>query len=290
MDAMHKQTHGLDYIHHIDQPHWFELGGDESPEEFGLRIARQLEAKIDELGEDNVAAFIAEPVQGAGGVIVPPTTYWPEIQRICDERDILLILDEVICGFGRTGKWFAAETYGLKPDLMTFAKAVTNGFMPLGGVMVGDKVADVLLNAEGEFAHGLTYSGHPAACAAGLETIRILEESRIIEQAASDIAPHFQARLREYLDHPIVGEVRGQGMFAAVELVRDKHSRERLADDSAAAVFCRNQANENGLMVRQTGDAMIMAPPLVCSREEIDILAEKLGQALDATANHYGVA
>ncbi|MDH3885423.1 MAG: aminotransferase, partial [Desulfobacterales bacterium] len=222
MSGMHEQMQGLDYIHHINQPHWFAEGGEESPEDYGIRVARELATKIDELGENKVAAFIAEPIQGAGGVIVPPASYWPEIRRICEERDILLIMDEVICGFGRTGQWFGCETYDLKPDLMTIAKAVTNGYLPLGGVMVGDKVADVLLAHGGEFNHGLTYSGHPAACAAGLETLRILRESKIIELAASQVAPHFQARLRELEDHPIVGEVRGLGMFAAVELVRDK--------------------------------------------------------------------
>jgi putrescine aminotransferase len=289
MGPMHKQSHGLDYVHHIDQPHWFEVGPDEDPDSFGLRVARQLESKIDELGEDKVAAFIAEPVQGAGGVIIPPDSYWPEIQRICKERDILLIADEVICGFGRTGKWFGSETYGIEPDLMTFAKAVTNGYMPLGGVMVSDRITDVLLAGGGEFAHGLTYSGHPVACAAGLETIRILQESSIIETSTAEIAPHFQARLRELESHPIVGQVRGKGMFAAVELVRDKRSRERLAPDSQAAVFCRNAANELGLMVRQTGDAMITAPPLVCDTAEIDFLVDTLEQALDSTAKNYGI-
>ncbi|MGI9294818.1 MAG: aminotransferase, partial [Pseudomonadales bacterium] len=197
MAYMHKQFTGLSYIHHINQPHWFELGGEEDRDEFGLRIARELEAKINELGEDKVAAFIAEPVQGAGGVIIPPDSYWPEIQRICDERDILLIADEVICGFGRTGRWFGSETYGFDPDLMTIAKAVSNGFMPLGGVMVGDKVAEVLLTHEGDFNHGLTYSGHPAACAAGLETLRILHDSNIIEAVASGVGPYLQAYLQQ---------------------------------------------------------------------------------------------
>ncbi|WP_116368220.1 aspartate aminotransferase family protein [Parahaliea mediterranea] len=289
MAPMHKQVIGLDYVHHINQPHWFENGGDLSPEDYGVQVARELEAKIDELGEDKVAAFIAEPVQGAGGVIIPPSNYWPEVQRICDERDILLIADEVICGFGRTGKWFGSETYGMKPHLMTFAKAITNGYMPLGGVMVGDTVADVLLAGGGEFTHGLTYSGHPAACAAGIATLKILRESNIIETAASEVAPHFQRRLREFEGHPIVGQVRGEGMFAALELVKDKGSRERLAPESAGAVYCRDRANSNGLMVRQTGDAMIMAPPLVCSTGEIDILIEKLGMALDETAGHFGI-
>ena len=290
MSGMHKQARGLDYVHHINQPHWFEEGGELDPDTFGTQVARELETMIDKLGENKVAAFIAEPVQGAGGVIIPPDTYWPEIQRICNERDILLIADEVICGFGRTGQWFGSETYGIEPDLMTFAKAVTNGYMPLGGVMVGDKVADVLLSGGGEFTHGLTYSGHPAACAAGLATLKILNDTNVIETAATTVAPHFQTRLREFEDHPIVGQVRGRGMFAAIELVSDKTTRERLASDSAGALYCRNSANANGLMVRQTGDAMIMAPPLICNTGEIDILIDKLGVALDETARHYGIS
>ncbi len=289
MRGMHQQTLGLDYIHHINQPHWFEEGADEDPDSFGLRVARELEQKIDELGEARVAAFIAEPVQGAGGVIIPPDSYWPEIKRICAERDILLIMDEVICGFGRTGHWFGCQTYDLEPDLMTFAKAVTNGYIPLGGVMVGDKVADVLLSHEGEFTHGLTYSGHPAACAAGLATLRVLHKDRIIEATATKLAPYFQERLQTLRDHRIVGEVRGIGMLGAVELVRDKHSRERLAPDAAGAVYCRNQANIAGLMVRQTGDAMITAPPLICNRKEIDDLVTLLARALDETAEHFGI-
>ena len=290
MDYMHKQFIGLDYVHYINEPNWFVEGGDLDKDTFGLQVARELEAKIDEIGEGKVAAFIAEPVQGAGGVIIPPDTYWPEIQRICDERDILLIADEVICGFGRTGEWFASETFGIKPDLMTFAKAVTNGFMPLGGVMVGDKVADVLISGGGEFNHGLTYSGHPAACAAGLATLDILKNSNVIESSKSIVGPHLQRRLAALSDHPVVGEVRGRGMFAAVELVKDKTTRERLAPDSAAAVVCREAAIAGGLMVRATGDAMIMAPPLICSIEEIDTLVDTFTAALDTTAAHYGVS
>ena len=290
MDYMHKQYIGLDYVHHINEPNWFAEGGELDKDTFGLQVARELEAKIDEIGEDKVAAFIAEPVQGAGGVIIPPDTYWPEIQRICDERDILLIVDEVICGFGRTGEWFASETFGIKPDLMTFAKGVTNGFLPLGGVMVGDKVADVMLAGGGDFNHGLTYSGHPASCAAGLATIDILKNSNVIESSKSIVGPHLQKRLAALSDHPIVGEVRGRGMFAAVELVKDKTTRERLAPDSGAAVVCREAAIAGGLMVRATGDAMIMAPPLICTIEEIDTLVDTFAAALDTTADHYGIS
>ena len=289
MGPMHQQMHGLDYIHHINQPHWFVEGADEDPGDYGIRVARELEQKIEELGEAQVAAFIAEPVQGAGGVIIPPDSYWPEIKRICAERDILLIMDEVICGFGRTGNWFGCQTYNLEPDLMTFAKAVTNGYIPLGGVMVGDKVADVLLSHEGEFAHGLTYSGHPVACAAAIATLQVLRKKKIIEGTASKLAPYFKERLQTLRDHRIVGEVRSLGMLGAVELVRDKHSRERLAPDAAGAVYCRNQANRGGLMVRQTGDAMITAPPLICNRKEIDTLVDMLAKALDETAAHFGI-
>ncbi|MDP5070996.1 MAG: aminotransferase, partial [Congregibacter sp.] len=210
MQGMHEQAIGLSYVHHINQPHWFEVAEPgEDEDSFGLRVAKELEAKIDELGEHRVAAFIAEPVQGAGGVIVPPDTYWPELQRICNERDILLIADEVICGFGRTGRWWGSQTYAIKPDLITFAKAVTNGYMPLGGVLVSDKVANVLMASGGEFTHGLTYSGHPAACAAGLATLKILQEQKIIERAADNLAPYFQSKLALLRDHPIVGQVRG---------------------------------------------------------------------------------
>jgi putrescine aminotransferase len=289
MKAMHAQTRCLDYVHHIAPPYWFAEERGESPEEFGIRTARELEQKIHELGEERVAAFIAEPVQGAGGVIVPPDSYWPEVRRICEERDILLIMDEVITGFGRTGRWFGCETYELKPDLITFAKAVTNGYIPLGGVMVGDRLAEVLLGGGGEFTHGLTYSGHPVGCAAALATLQVLRESDIIATAARDVAPHFQRRLREFRNHRIVGEVRGKGMLAALELVRDKGSRERLAPGSQGAIYCRDRAIASGLMVRQTSDAMIMAPPLICTTAEIDMLVEKLGQALDETAAHYGV-
>lgn len=289
MSAMHEQTQGLDYIRHIEQPYWYELGGDISPDEFGLWAANELAKKIDELGEDNVAAFIAEPIQGAGGVIVPPDTYWPAVQKILDERDILFISDEVICGFGRTGNLFGFQTYDTKPDLITFAKAVTNGYMPLGGSLVSDKVADVLLGHGGEFAHGLTYSGHPASCAAGLATMDVLENTPILESSSNELAPYFSQALESLVDHPVVGQVRSKGLVAAVELVKDKGSRERLAPESAGAVYTRDRAIENGLMVRQTGDAMIMSPPFVTSTEEVDALLSKLTSALDKTATFYNV-
>ena len=213
---------GMSYMHqhadlplpgfvHIQQPYWYGEGGDMSPEEFGLKAARALETKILELGPERCAAFIGEPIQGAGGVIMPPSTYWPEIQRICRQYDLLLIADEVICGFGRTGHWFASELYGIKADFMTLAKGITSGYVPLSAAMIGDRVADVLI-ASGEFDHGFTYSGHPVSCAVALENIRILKDEKMVERVHDETGPYLEKRLQELLDHPLVGEVRAPGL------------------------------------------------------------------------------
>ncbi|HEY5678571.1 MAG TPA: aminotransferase [Pseudomonadales bacterium] len=289
MSSMHKQFTRLPYVHHVQQPYWFELGSGRSPEEFGRQAAQAVADRIDELGADNVAAFIAEPVQGAGGVIIPPETYWPAVQRILDERDVLLISDEVICGFGRTGRWFGCDYFGTRPELLTFAKAVTNGYQPLGGVMVGDRIADVLTTQGGEFAHGFTYSGHPACCAAGLATLELYHELDTLSYVADDIAPYWASRWSELAAHPIVGESRTLGMLAAVELVSDKSGHTRLDSDGKAALFCRDEAIGGGLMVRAVQDSIISAAPLVSTREEIDLLIERLTQALNDTARHYGI-
>jgi putrescine---pyruvate transaminase len=289
MGFMHKQFETLSYIDHVDQPYWFGEGGDSDPEEFGLQVARTLEQKIQELGADQVAAFIAEPVQGAGGVIVPPASYWPEIQRICRDNDILLITDEVICGFGRLGEWFGADYFNVQADLMPFAKAVTNGYQPLGGVLVGDRMADVLKADGGEFAHGYTYSGHPAACAAGIATLNILQEEKIVERVRDDSAPYLQQRWSELSDHPLVGETRGVGFVAAMELVKDKSSRARFDDDGSAGSTCKGASMDNGLVMRAVGDTMIIAPPLTIEREQIDELVDKARRALDQAAKTLGV-
>ncbi|WP_299773513.1 aspartate aminotransferase family protein [uncultured Pseudoteredinibacter sp.] len=283
MNGMHKQYATLPGIVHIDQPYWFGEGGDTDPAEFGVQVARQLEAKIDELGADKVAAFIAEPIQGAGGVIVPPESYWPEISRICEEKGILLVCDEVICGFGRTGEWFGSTYYGAKPDLMPFAKGVTNGYQPLGGVMVSDRVADVLKSKGGEFTHGFTYSGHPAACAAAIATIKSLQEGKYIERVREETGPYLQKRWAELAEHPLVGETRGVGFLAALELVKDKASRERFDDDCTAGAICRDACTESGLVMRAVGDMMVVAPPLTLTKEQIDELVEKAKKALDIT-------
>ncbi len=282
MTYMHEQGDlPIPGIAHIPQPYWFGEGGDMTPDEFGIWAAEQLEKKILELGVDNVGAFIAEPIQGAGGVIVPPETYWPKIKEILDKYDILFVADEVICGFGRTGEWFGSDFYGLKPDMMTIAKGLTSGYIPMGGLIVRDEVVAVL-NEGGDFNHGFTYSGHPVAAAVALENIRILREERIVERVKAKTAPYLQKRLRELSDHPLVGEVRGVGLLGAIELVKDKSTRERYTG-KGAGMICRTFCFENGLIMRAVGDTMIIAPPLVISFGEIDELIEKARKCLDLT-------
>ncbi|MGE8392098.1 aspartate aminotransferase family protein [Pseudomonas sp. BIGb0427] len=281
MSGMHAQGGTLPGIEHIPQPYWFGEGGDMTPDEFGVWAAEQLEKKILEVGEDKVAAFIAEPIQGAGGVIIPPETYWPKIKEILAKYDILFIADEVICGFGRTGEWFGSDYYDLKPDLMTIAKGLTSGYIPMGGVIVRDEVAKVLSQG-GDFNHGFTYSGHPVAAAVGLENLRILRDEKIIERVQAETAPYLQKRLRELNNHPLVGEVRGLGMLGAIELVKDKATRARY-EGQGAGMICRQFCFDNGLIMRAVGDTMIIAPPLVISHAEIDELVEKARKCLDLT-------
>ena len=290
MSAMHAQG-GLPIpgIVHIEQPYWYENGVDLSPEEYGLRAARRLAEKIEELGPEHVAAFIGEPIQGAGGVIIPPSTYWPEIQRICREYGILLISDEVICGFGRTGSWFGCEQFGFEPDFMTIAKGITSGYQPLGGAMVSDRVADVLIEKGGEFAHGFTWSGHPVVCAVALENLAIMRREKIVERVRDEIGPYLQRRFRELADHPIVGEVRGIGMIGALELVAHKGSRTFFRNRGAVGQICRDHCFRNGLIMRAVRDTMIMAPPLVMERKHVDELVEKARKCLDLTARDIGV-
>ena len=283
MKFMHEQGDlPIPGIAHIPQPYWFGEGGDMTPEAFGIWAADQLEQKILELGVENVAAFIAEPIQGAGGVIIPPDSYWPRIREILGKYDILFVADEVICGFGRTGEWFGSQYYGLEPDLMTIAKGLTSGYVPMGGLIVSDKVFEVI-EAHGDFNHGFTYSGHPVAAAVGLENLRILKEEGIVERVKAETAPYLQRRLRELADHPLVGEVRGLGMLGAIELVQDKATRKRFPGDVGVGMVCRGHCFNNGLIMRAVGDTMIIAPPLVITQAEVDELVEKARKCLDLT-------
>ncbi len=283
MQAMHGQgSLPIPDIVHIGQPHWYLEGGDQTPEDFGLERARQLEAKIAELGEDRVAAFIAEPVQGAGGVIIPPATYWPEIQRICDAHEILLIADEVITGFGRTGNWFGSETFNIRPAIMTIAKGLSSGYAPIGASVVSDAIADVM--AQDDFHHGYTYSGHPVAAAVALENLRIMEEEQIVEYARDVAAPHLAEIWARLGDHPLVGEARICGMFGALQLTPNRAARATFAGGPGkVGMICRDHSFANNLIMRHVGDQMIVSPPLIISRSEIDTLAERAWQALDLT-------
>jgi putrescine aminotransferase len=281
MKGMHHQgTLPIPGIEFIDQPDWWAEGGDMTPEEFGLERAGQLEAKIKEIGADKVGAFIAEPIQGAGGVIVPPETYWPEIQRICKKYDILLIADEVICGFGRTGSWFGSQTLGIKPDIMTVAKGLSSGYIPIGASIISDKVADVLRDTE--INHGYTYSGHPVACAVALENLRILEEEKIVDNVRDVTAPYLRRKWEALVDHPMVGEAKIVGMMASIALTPDKATRAPFASEAGTIGFItRDRCFANNVIMRSVGDRMVIAPPLTMTCDEIDILMERITTSLD---------
>lgn len=281
MSGMHAQG-GLPIpdIHHIDQPNWWSEGGDMSPEEFGLERARQLEQAIHDLGEDRVAAFIAEPVQGAGGVIVAPDTYWPEIQRICDKYEILLIADEVICGFGRTGNWFGSQTLNIRPHIMTIAKGLSSGYQPIGGSIVCDEVANVI--GACEFNHGYTYAAHPVAAAVALENLNIIEEEGIINHVRTDIGPYMKELWTGLMDHPLVGEAKIVGMMGSIALTPHKESRVKFASEPGTVGYIvRERCFANNLVMRHVGDRMIISPPLVMTRDEADILIERARKSLD---------
>ena len=285
MKGMHAQG-GLPIpdIHHIEPPFFFADGGDYSEEEYGLVAARRLEEKILELGPDRVAAFIGEPIMGAIGVYIPPMSYWPEIERICRKYDILLCADEVICGYGRTGEWFGAQYFGFTPDIMTTAKGLTSGYIPMGAVLFNERVASVLRQQGGELAHGYTYSGHPVCAAVALENIRILQDEKIVETCKHNTGPYLAERWKALGEHPLVGEVRIAGMVGALELVPNKAERKFFAERGKVGGLCRNIALNNGLILRATYDSMLLSPPLVISRSEIDELFEKTWKSLNETA------
>ncbi len=286
MDYMHKQGGIIPNIVHVDQPNWFakrcELGADLDREEFGRQAAQSIADKIEELGVDKVAAFIAEPIQGAGGVIVPPDSYWPEVKKICDHYGILLVADEVICGFGRTGEWFGSDYYDLKPDLMPIAKGLSSGYLPIGGVMVADRIMDTL-NRGGDFAHGYTYSGHPVCAAVAIANIKLMQRTNIVETVRESTAPYLQKRFHELGQHPLVGDVRGVGMFGALELVADKENYVKFDKNLKVGDTCRDFCFDNNLVMRAVGDAMIISPPLILQTADVDRFVERAWQCLDLT-------
>lgn len=286
---------GMNYMHeladlplpgfvHVRRPYWYAEGGDMSPEEFGKLCAKAIEDKILELGPDNVGAFIGEPIMGAGGVVIPPSTYWPAVQEICKKYDLLLIADEVICGFGRTGHWFGSEHFGIdSADFMTLAKGLTSGYQPLSAIMISDRVADVLLSGV-DFNHGYTYSGHPVSCAVAIENIRILKDEKLVERVHAETGPYLAKRLKELLDHPLVGEVRNVGLMGAIELVKDKKARKTFEPIGEVGTICRNHCFASGLVMRATKDTMMVSPPLTWTKADVDEFMRLATIALDLTA------
>ena len=293
MVDMHRQAGDMPNFVHVLPPYWYGKGGQMSPEEFGFYAAKQLENKIHELGAENIAAFIGEPLQGAGGVIIPPATYWPEINRICKENDILLIADEVICGFGRTGKMFGSDYFGIEPDMMTTAKALTSGYLPLSALLVHDRVAEVLINETGEYYHGFTYSGHPVSCALALRNLDIIENEGLVARAET-MGELLRTKLSATLaDHPMVGEIRGVGLIGAIELTADKRTRKFFTKNGRVGTICRDFCIENGLIMRAVRDTMVFSPPLTITESEIDLMVSiaktSVEQAFEAVKDEVAV-
>ena len=285
LDAFHKSFNlPFDFTVRAECPHYYHGARDgESQEAYSARLAGELEATIQKEGPDTIAAMFAEAVMGAGGAIVPPRGYFEAIAKVLSRYDIPLVDDEVICGFGRLGAWFSSEMMGAKPDLITFAKGVTSGYIPLGGVVVGKRVADVLIEKGGEFNHGYTYSGHPVACAVALANLDIIEREGLVERVHDLTGPYLAEQFAGLADHPLVAAPETLGMVGGFVLMKDK--TKNLAFDASLEVgmICRDHCFANGLIMRAVGDRMIIAPPLVCTKSDIDEMMKRVRICLDAT-------
>ena len=283
MKMMHAQG-GLPIpgIEHVRQPYWYGEGRDMSPDEFGTVCAQAIEERILAVGPENVAAFIGEPIQGAGGVIIPPANYWPQVEAICRKYGILLICDEVICGFGRTGNMWGHETVGVKPDIIAMAKGLSSGYLPISAVAVSAEIVKVMKTG-GDFVHGFTYSGHPVAAAVALRNIEIIEREGLVERTRSETGPYLARALARLAEHPLVGEARSVGLIGAVEIVADKASGARFGGkEGTAGPMVRDLCITNGLMVRGIRDSIVMCPPLIITTDQIDELVGKIRMSLDA--------
>lgn len=270
---------------HIMQPYAFNLGFGEDEEAFCNRAVAALEERILAVGPEKVAAFIGEPVQGAGGVIIPPAGYWPKMEAVCRKYGILLICDEVICGFGRLGAWFGFQKYGVKPDLVSMAKGLSSGYLPISAVGVADHIVEVLRGYGDDFIHGYTYSGHPTCAAVALANIEIIQREGLVERVADDIGPYAQAAFASLTDHPLVGEARMTGLIGAVEIVSEPGTNHRFgAKEGKAGPIVRDLCIANGLMVRAIRDSLVFCPPLVITREEVDKAVGILRRSLDEAA------
>ncbi|MBL8844636.1 MAG: aspartate aminotransferase family protein [Hyphomicrobium zavarzinii] len=285
MPHVHQHSYPVyEGFRHVMDPYWFGEGKDgESLDEFGLRAAKALEDEILAVGPENVAAFAAEPVQGAGGVKIPPATYWPAVQKIIDKYGILFLADEVITGFGRLGTWFASDYYGLKPNLITFAKAVTSGYIPLSGLLIDDRIVEALMGHDDDFNHGYTFSGHPVACAVALKNLEIMEREKLVQRVNEVGAPALAKVFEKFKDHPLVGEVRTVGMLGAIELVADKRTRRRFDNPGRVGLICRDHFFREGFIMRAVFDTMVCAPPLIWGEEQFAEAERVIRKALDLT-------
>ena len=286
MKPMHAQGDlPIPGIEHIMQPYKFGDGFNETEEAFAARAADALEQRILELGPERVAAFIGEPVQGAGGVIIPPRGYWDRVGAICKKYGVLLVADEVICGFGRLGRWFGFQHFGLQPDLVTMAKGLSSGYLPISATVVSHEIIELLRAKDSEFFHGYTYSGHPTCAAVALRNIEIIEREGLVKRTAEVTGPHFNQALQRLRANPIVGEVRSLGLIGAVEIVRQKGTNLRFGDqEGTAGPVVRDRCVANGLMVRAVRDSIIMCPPLIITTAEIDQLVAILDKSLTEAA------
>jgi putrescine aminotransferase len=283
MKAMHAQGGPwLPGLEHIMQPYAFGEGFGEDPDAFGRRAADALEQRILEVGPENVAAFIGEPVQGAGGVIIPPASYWRRIEAICRKYGVLLVCDEVICGFGRLGQWFGFQHFGITPDLVSMAKGLSSGYLPISAVGVADHIVATLREAATDFVHGYTYSGHPTCAAVALKNIEIMEREDLVRRVREDAGPYLAEGLAELATHPLVGQARSLGLIGAVEIVAKPGTNQRFGGaDGKAGPVVRDLCIQNGLMVRAVRDTLVMSPPLVISHGEIDQLLGIIRKSLD---------
>ena len=276
----------IERILHTDCPHFYRFGADsEREEEFATRCAENLENMILEEGPETIAAFFAEPVMGAGGVLVPPPTYFDKIQKVLKKYDILLLADEVICGFGRTGNMFGSETFGIKPDMITIAKALSSGYLPISALMISEDIFQLMVKESekiGVFGHGFTYGGHPVPAAVALETLKIYEETDILGHIRS-VAPIMQDKLRRLGTHPLVGEARGVGLIGAIEPVRNKETKEFFDPSAGIGAYLAGRAQENGLITRAIGDVLAFAPPLVIDADQIAKMMNMVSKSLDET-------
>jgi 4-aminobutyrate--pyruvate transaminase len=275
-------------VRHTDCPYFYRYGAPgETEEQFATRLAENLDAQIQREDPETVAAFIAEPVMGAGGVIVPPATYFEKVQTVLREHDVLLIADEVICGFGRTGRMFGSETFALKPDIMTMAKAITSGYLPLSATLISEEIYRACVGQSeklGVFAHGYTYTGHPAACAVALEVLDIFAERDLLGHVRR-VGPRLQEGVRKLAGHPLVGDVRGVGLVAGIELVPDKAGRGTFDPPGTAGSLFVARAQANGLIVRNLQDTVALCPPLIVSESEVEELLRRFTKALEETTD-----